>query len=277
MLYQCASAYATTPYYLDELGMHIYSIEELCYYLKENAAGLEDGIMRLELCSFIDRELKLPELASQLTSIIRMRGTLASFVVLILNTVGFCSKDEVKNIETLLNENAELGIGRRKKARGDYYLNMGRLMQARAEYEKSLENLSVREEADTVAAVTHNLGVAYARMFHFDKAADLFRRAWDISGNIESYEQYLAALRLGTSRENYVKMVLDLELDQEKVTKLEGEIERLAAESRDNEDYKRLQAVLEKKKRGGASACRSEADELLNLWKREFRRSMEMD
>lgn len=277
MLYQCASAYATTPYYLDELGMHIYSIEELCYYLKENAAGLEDGIMRPELCYFIDRELRLPELAGQLLSMIKRKESLSAFVVLILNTAGFCSKDEVKSIETMLQENAALGIGNRKKARGDYYLGLGRLMQAKAEYEKALEHLSVREDANTVAAVKHNLGVAYARMFHFTKAAELFAAAWDMSGKIESYEQYLAALRLGTSRENYVKTVLDLDLDQEAVTRLEGEIENLAAESRDGDDYKKLQKILERRKRGELSAARADADELLNLWKREFRRNMETD
>ena len=55
MVYLCIGSYAKTPYYIEKVGIHIYSIEELCYYLFQNAFLLDYTIMNTEIFDFVEK------------------------------------------------------------------------------------------------------------------------------------------------------------------------------------------------------------------------------
>ena len=50
--------YAATPYYFENLGLKVYSEEELRYVLKENAFLLDREIINQRLVRWIEEELK---------------------------------------------------------------------------------------------------------------------------------------------------------------------------------------------------------------------------
>lgn len=275
MLYSCVGNYAKNPYYLDELGAYIYSIEELCYYLKENITGLESTLMTYKLCQFIGRELGLDKLAWELNDIINRGQSLAKFVTCILFAAGYCSKDELAEIEKLLHENASMSPGMRRKLRGDYFVSQGRYVKAVREYKMALVEEGVQEAVQSL--IYHNMGCAFARMFFFNEAADYFKKSYEIDGNTESYEQYLAALRIGGSREKYVQQIIDLELDQEKVAALEDRIGALAVESREAEEYLNIQKAIDDKNAGDMTSFNLGVANMIKEWKDEYRRNMEAD
>lgn len=68
-------AYAKTPYYLEGLGVRVYSAEELCYVLKEDAFFLDRSIVDRKLIRWIEEELMLPKLAAALYPFCRRRRT----------------------------------------------------------------------------------------------------------------------------------------------------------------------------------------------------------
>ena len=62
----CVGNYAETPYCIPGLGINVYSMEELCYCLKENAFLLDFSMMNDALADWIDRACGLRELAKTL-------------------------------------------------------------------------------------------------------------------------------------------------------------------------------------------------------------------
>ena len=62
----CQTKKAERPYYIENISMNIYSIEELCYYLYHNLYLADHTIFNEELCSWIRDELELPHLAAKL-------------------------------------------------------------------------------------------------------------------------------------------------------------------------------------------------------------------
>ena len=42
----CSGNYAKTPYYIAEEDLHLYSVEELCYYLYKNAFMLQEDFCK---------------------------------------------------------------------------------------------------------------------------------------------------------------------------------------------------------------------------------------
>ena len=49
----CSHGLASAPYYLESMALNIYSIEELCYYLKQNIDLVEPSFMDEELIDWI--------------------------------------------------------------------------------------------------------------------------------------------------------------------------------------------------------------------------------
>ena len=54
------------PYVIRELGLRLYSPEELCYYIDQNLAILDADFLCEELYSYISEECHMPETARKM-------------------------------------------------------------------------------------------------------------------------------------------------------------------------------------------------------------------
>ena len=62
---QCGDI-AENPLYVKELGIHIYTAEEFCYYIFNNTYLLGEDFIRQEVIDFFRVELHMPELADKI-------------------------------------------------------------------------------------------------------------------------------------------------------------------------------------------------------------------
>ena len=62
----CQAKKANKPFYLNDINLNIYTIEELCFYLCNNLYLINHSILNKELCNWIDVELEMNQLANQL-------------------------------------------------------------------------------------------------------------------------------------------------------------------------------------------------------------------
>ncbi len=269
MLYIPIGKYTDNPYYLEELGVGIHSIEELCYFLKENATSLEEGIMRPNLCSFISKELELPELGEQLSDLVANKGSLASFVRLIFETSGYVSKEELRSIDTMLRKNSAMGTFEKRKSHGDYHMCAGRYLMAVREYRQALAGIDEKENRVLYAAILNNLGCALAGLGMYDLAADRFKASFEAEHSDEAYMHYLGALRLGRSREEYTGLVNRFGLDQGRVVRLENELRGIFDGEKDSAGS--INRIRRRKN------SKAELARILEGWKNEIKTGLEMD
>ena len=87
-LIYCKHPMAEIPYFIDEAGLNVYSLEELSYYMLNNVYLLGNDFMSVELCNWIGRELKLNKLAGELLDLIQNSAPLHIFVGKILSSCG---------------------------------------------------------------------------------------------------------------------------------------------------------------------------------------------
>ena len=83
-LLYCHESIAALPYYVEGIGMKIYSMEELSYYIMSNTFLLDHSFMCEELCTWVEKQMGLYKLAEQLRDIMRGNGLLSDFVLAIL-------------------------------------------------------------------------------------------------------------------------------------------------------------------------------------------------
>ena len=91
----CVGEYCENAYNVEGLDIRVYSMEELCYCLKENAFLLDLSIMNDKLVDWIGEECKVRELAKQLYPMVHKQGSLSVFVVTILQYVGMYDPEEI--------------------------------------------------------------------------------------------------------------------------------------------------------------------------------------
>ena len=61
----CIGNQAKIPYYFEKLGIQVWSVEELCYYLYKNLHLADDSLMNQGLCTWLGQELGMKELAGK--------------------------------------------------------------------------------------------------------------------------------------------------------------------------------------------------------------------
>lgn len=270
----CSGPLSATPYYITGLGVNVYSIEELCYCLTQNAYILDQDLMDEKLCSFLEKQLKMKELADALKDLIDENRSVGEFVTTILTMTGYLGEEEIREVKQVLLDNAMLGFSQKRKARGDNLLKSRKYMLAIEEYQFILQNVDKAEETDLYAAVLHNLGTAYAYMFLFEKAAYYYREAADLNDNEESRIAYLMAMRLTMHKEQYEKLLLRHGYEEEFLAKVDKRMEqgRFGAE---HSPYREAMEKIKGLKGSGKITDYYKAiDETLRDWKQEYRKSM---
>ena len=111
----CIGEYAKTGYEPERMGIKVYCLEELVFFIKENAFLLDDGFMEDSLGIWLEEECKLQELGEELRKASGKRVSLKSYISMILEYAGFYSKDINEQIENIIAENSSLSIYENKK------------------------------------------------------------------------------------------------------------------------------------------------------------------
>ncbi len=200
----CNGKYAHTPYFLPEENIHIYSIEELCYFLYKNAFLIQEDFFSEALLEWISEELDLAEWAKQLKILKGKEEEILRSMEFLFQASGYYGEEEVNHIRRTLKDSNHLSVFERKKIRADAYYKRRRYLKAASEYEQLLKE-TTEDQVKFRAKLYHNLGVCAAGMFLYEKAADYFLQAFHTYPNTESYVQFLAALKFCSSQQEYLE------------------------------------------------------------------------
>jgi hypothetical protein len=201
-------ARAETPYTFHRLLLKIWSVEELCYLFKTNPFILDSSIIDRKLITWLETSCDLPELAHDLTSLLKKNPTAEDFVMMIINNTCYLTTEETNRIAEILNGN--IGLSEYEKAinRADFLLGNGKYQLARREYDRLLLTIPSGERVIS-GRIHHNRGVALARMFMFEQAALSFLSAYELNSSPESGRAYLSCIRLDLDEAEYIKFIAE--------------------------------------------------------------------
>ena len=271
----CHGQLAERPYNVSGFGVNIYSAEELCYLIAQNAHTLDHDFMDERLCDFVDKQLGLSDLAATLREILRTKGNLSEFVMAILNEIGYCDEDEMQNIRQILVESAGLSPARKHKSRGDNLLKARKFARALDEYIGTLEKIDKDAEPILYAAVLHNMGTTYAKLLLYEKAADYYMEAYRLNMDDESLALHIVCCNLYMSREKYDRMLIRCGYSEHVLSQVDSILRQRGNINRtDNRYARQLDRVKELKEEGRISQYYEAIDETLDSWKREYRLNM---
>jgi len=270
----CKGKLADNPYYIVGLGMNIYSIEELCYYFVRDAYILDNDIMDEKLCDYISKELGLKDIAESLRILIERRASLGQFVTCLLEMTGYLSDEEKASVKQVLVDNASLSFIEKRKKRADNLLEAKKYTRAIDEYHYIISRMKKDEDPEIYSLILHNIGIAYARLFMYDKAAYYFREANSINGDREILIHYLQALRMTMKRESYERYVLRMGYHDSVIREAENRLTEARNEKLNSEYAKEIEEIQELRADGHISEYYSRIEKTFSAWKQEYRDQM---
>lgn len=265
----CRTKEAESPYYISNMDLKIYSLEELCYYIYNNIYLIGIDLADDKLVEFIRYEINEVELADKLDYLIREKAGLAEIVITILKYVDYYNLSEIEDIREILETLDTQNVSERLKARADSFLE-------NKCYYSAVRNYSniINSKKDTslpgifYAKVYHNIGVAYANLYLFKQAVEYFDEAYKIGQHEESLKCRMAALILAA--DNEIDDTNDSDEDCEEVYVLNREIETLMDSAAYSQEYKELENALSLKYDGHVSECYKAIDGILDEWKKQY-------
>lgn len=198
--------YAKVPFFFEKTYVNLYSLEELCYCLVENAEFVDPAIADNQLADWLGEQCGLSELARMLHTMVNKKASADAYVGTILEYAGLYPSEVIEHTEMVIRNNEGLNPYEKQKAKADYMLQNKRYTLALERYGELLVRLP-EEEKELRGSLLHNMGVIYARLFMFVPAQEKFMEAYQISGNAESLEQFLAARRMQDNDSEYVDYI----------------------------------------------------------------------
>lgn len=265
----CRTKEAENPFYISNMDLNIYTLEELCYYIYNNIYLIGLDLADSKLVEFIRCEIEEVELADKLTHLMKQKAGLAEVVVTILKYVDYYSPGEIEEIREILETLNTQNVLERLKARADSFLENKCYYSAIKNY-----NTIITEKKDTTlpgifyARVFHNMGVAYARMFLFKRATEYFDQAYIIGQHEESRKCSMAATILLAGNQKDYNENADEEFEEAYV--LNREIETLMDNAAYSSEYKELEYIQSMKNDGFVAEHYKAIDELLRKWKKQY-------
>lgn len=270
----CQGKKAEKPYRFLEFELNIYTIEELCYCLQKNLHMLDETIMREQLCQFVETELALPNLAMKLRKTIENREGLLGFVSTIMRETGYVTEERLQQLAISLKEVEGKSSLLRRKARADFCLENKWYQKALSEYQAILREEPFEKEEEK-AAIYHNIGTVYARLFFFKEAEKYYARAYALDENKESLRCYLQALHMYLPREEYIKRVTEEMVSEKDALKTEQTLAEVLPEVEECEKQKRREQVQEYRRKGDIPRYYEELEQCFEEYKQEYRNGME--
>lgn len=266
----CIGDYAKNGYEPEKMGIRVFSLEELCFFIRENAGILDDGLVDASLGEWLEKECGLKDLGEEIKRAAHRKISLKSFVSIILNFAAFYPPQVNHEIENAINQNNHLTIYEKKKRKADSLLKRGQYGLAGREYMKVLEILPEKNGV-LRGEIYHACGVCLARMFYFRQAGEYFLKAHTLTGRIASYKQYLWTKRLSMTEEEYLEFLKEHEEAYEDSLEMEHYLEQVEEQWPHSQEALLLSCIREEKETKNVLAYQEKINQRVEYLKDSYR------
>mgnify|MGYP005765935851 FL=1 len=263
----CRQEPVETPYYVEALGIHLYSSQELCYVIYHHPLLVMEDFVDDRLIGFLRSELRMPFLAERIEKWLESRGASDELLFLIPQDCAYYSPNEQTLFRQKVTAYRKLPEEEYEKARADYFYRIRLYGKAISVYERILEADREKKLSGSFRAkIWNNIASCYTKLFCYQKAMHAYDCAWDA----EESEEFIKRMYLLTVmepmlevKEKYLSM-----MTEDKREEWDQLAEAAAAESEQEEPVRRMEKLFQKdpiKRMAGAG-------DVLNRWKVEYRR-----
>lgn len=269
----CSEQIAGMPYYIEGVGLNVYSLEELSYYISHNVYLIDRSFMSSELCTWIKEELHVEELAETLQKMLDAGAKLSGFVSLLLKWTGYCGEEEISDIQQTIVKLENKSEFECRKLRADRLTEKEKYTAAIWEYRNLLDDQDVQNEQQSlIGDIWHNLAFAYAGMFLFDAAAECYEKAYVLNGRKASLRECLIMQICRKDKETFQRIAEQYEVPEVELEELKEQVNAIKNDREMQEFSEKLNELAQMTSDGQKEKYQENIKQMIFEWKEDYRR-----
>ena len=185
----CKYKRTSTPFYIEQAGINLYSLEELAWFLYHNICLADRQMFGERLQRWLAEEAGCADLARRIRNGIEAGSSFQNLVVSVVGAADLFDGKQLSELGERIRGLGSLQEQERLKMRADELLDNHNEWAAMEEYRHILRmHQNHRLGMAFYGAVWNNLGVCYARQFLFREAAQCFETSCEYDPD-EAVEQ----------------------------------------------------------------------------------------
>ena len=273
------SKQSTVPYHIATLGIHIYSIEELAYYLYNHAFFVEESFFSEELMCYIRDQLKMPRLAAKLKYLMAQKGSFKEKMLIVVEASKYYDEEECTEFAERVSELTQKTEIERMKLRANYLYKKGRLTES----EKLLQEI-LKQQTEVspqfLALIYLDLGKIKMQRFSFQEGKEDFAKAYGYCQEEVIAKSFIRSILLmldyeGEPKESLMKMVQErlglVEISESLIADTVEELKKAALRSEMTPEYEKIEEIAGLLDNHNLDSYYQGMQELLEDWKTEYR------
>lgn len=211
----CQVPRAKHPYYVQDIDLNLYSIEELCCYIDQNLALVDLRFFGESLQAWLREELGLGGLADRLRDADDEDG-LKGRIMAVNAEISWLDPTEENTIRRELDKIQHLPLAIRMRRKGDALVRYQKYARAIECYRQVLGMLKDTSLGEQFAGIIyHNMGVVYSRLFQMDEACECMKNAYERLHSMETLKNYLYCIWMSSGEEAFDVKADELQVDEQ--------------------------------------------------------------
>lgn len=263
----CRQEPVTSPYYIEELGVHIYSSQELCYVIYNHPLLVMEDFVDGRLAEFLRAELRMPFLAERIDKWLDGRGPSDELLFLILQECAYYTPQEQARYRQMVTNLRKISVDEYAKRRADYHYSLGLYGKAISMYEKILETANEKHlSGEFKSRIWNNIASCYTKLFCYQKAMYAYDCAW----NEKNEKMYLKRMYFLTLMEPELEVKERFKelIEQEDTGAWNKEAQEILKEAGESKEVEELRLLFSKDPIKRISG----ANDMINDWKYQYRK-----
>ena len=122
----CSSVIAKNPYCFSMTKTKVYSIEEVCYYIRNNIYMMQEEVFDRGFADWIRGELGMEETADKLDRMREDHNNLKDIVVTLCCSCDYYTESEINELIVIMDQTQNVPMRGRQKIKADTYLKSSR-------------------------------------------------------------------------------------------------------------------------------------------------------
>ena len=228
----CSSAIAKQPYCFPMTKTKVYSIEEVCYYIRNNIYMMQEEVFDKAFADWIRNELGMAETADKLDRMREDHNNLKDIVVTLCCSCDYYTEREINDLIAIMDQTQNVPLRGRQKIKADTYLKNGSLERAKQEYERILKSPDmINASSEEYGDLYYRLGAALAGMGEYRHGFQAFQKSYEYAKTQKALESCLYCLKLGGMPEEYEKAAIEMGVTREQQTFMDAQYEEARRQS----------------------------------------------
>lgn len=262
----CRREKVSHPFFIENLGIHVYTSQELAYAIYNHPLLAMDGFIDQNLIDFIREELDMGYTALKMERWMKTSENQDELLFLFLQDCSYYTSAEISRLRQKVAALRKLPPLEYAKNKADYLFGFKQYGRAIAGYEKILESyLAPRADDAFLGRIYNNLGACYARIFQFDKALAAYDKAYgklkDVAVLERIYHLSLMDPKI-TLKERYQSIVTE-----EMKAAWDADFAEAGEKAKQSEELQKLEELFHKDPIRRQEGVR----QMLEAWKQEYR------